>query len=83
MNQRKVLAALLKVYQERINELQCKLDDLEFTSDEWQKVNHEKRTIRNMRKGALELAYDLWIIDVDEFEHPYGISELIEKLEAE
>lgn len=83
MNGRKILAALLKVYQERINELQCKLDNLEFASDEWQKVSREERSIRNMRKGALELAYDLWIINVDEFEHLYGISELIEKLEAE
>ena len=83
MNTRKILVALLKVYQERINELQCKLDDFEFASDEWQKVSCEERATRNMRKGALELAYNLWIIDVDEFEHPYGISELIEKLEAE
>lgn len=83
MNNRKILAALLRVYQEHINELQCKLDDLEFASDEWKKVNREERAIRNMRKGALELAYNLWIIDIDEFEHHYGVSELIDKLEAE
>lgn len=81
MNQRKVFARLLSVYQEEIERLACESDELEFASSEWQKVAKKHYAERMKRQGARELAFVLGVIDEDE----YGLymSDLIEKLEAE
>ena len=81
MNQRKVFARLLGVYQEEIERLACESDKLEFASNEWQKVAKKHYAERMKRQGARELAFVLGVIDEDEYD--LCMSDLIEKLEAE
>ena len=81
MNQRKALARLLGTYQEEIEKLNCELDELEFASNEWQKVAKKNYAERMKRQGAKGLAFVLGIINEDEYD--LCMSHLIEKLEAE
>lgn len=80
---RHTLARLLAVYGEEIEKLQCVMDDLPFRSDKYLVVKMKLDTERHKRIGALELAYTLGVITESEMLHPYGISDLVEKLREE
>ena len=77
---RKTLATLLKVYQECIEKFQCIMDESIYESEEYFDAHKCYDATRGKRQGALELAYVLSIISEEEYEHRYGISNLIEIL---
>ena len=81
MNNRKILARLLNVYQEQIEKMACEMDGLEYTSNEWQRAARKHYAERMKRQGAKEFAFVLGLISEDEYD--LCISELIERLEAE
>ena len=80
---RHTLARLLAVYGEEIEKLQCDMDDLPLGSDKYLAVKMKIDTERHKRIGALELAYVFGSITEEEMLHPYGMSNLIEKLKEE
>lgn len=77
---RHTLARLLVVYGEEIEKLQCDLDVLPFGGDRYLAVRMKLNIERHKRVGALEFAYVLDVITEEELLHPYGMSNLIEKL---
>lgn len=76
-----LLATLLEVYQNKIEELSLEMDELEFASQEWQKVAKRHYAERMKRQGAKELAFVLGIISEDEYDS--CTSDLIEALKVQ